>query len=26
MEPIFDELRQDPRFERLRPRLGIQNR
>jgi hypothetical protein len=26
MEPIFDELRRDPRFERFSPRLGIQNR
>lgn len=26
MEPIFEELRQDPRFERFRRRLGIQNR
>jgi eukaryotic-like serine/threonine-protein kinase len=26
MEPIFNELRRDPRFERIRPRLGIQNR
>jgi len=26
MGPIFNELRQDPRFERIRPRLGIQKR
>jgi TolB-like protein/Tfp pilus assembly protein PilF len=26
MEPIFEELRSDPRFERMKERLGIQNR
>lgn len=26
MEPILEELHTDPRFERFRPRLGIQNR
>ena len=25
MEPAFEELRRDPRFDRLRNRLGIQN-
>ena len=26
MEPIFDDLRSDPRFERVKERLGLQNR